>query len=41
MISNNLSDISQEKRLKSLFENLVNHDKKFKSSINSFDISSI
>ncbi|CAG8842422.1 16737_t:CDS:1, partial [Racocetra persica] len=33
VLSNNLLDISQEKRLESLLENLVNHGEKLKSSV--------
>ncbi|CAG8823516.1 42468_t:CDS:1 [Gigaspora margarita] len=41
VISNNLPDVSQKKRLESLLENLVNYGKKLKSSVSTFDIFSI
>ena len=40
VLSNNLPDVSQEKRLESLLENLVNRGEKLKSSVGTFDISS-
>ncbi|KAF0521513.1 hypothetical protein F8M41_015796 [Gigaspora margarita] len=40
VVSNNLPDVSQEKRLESLLENLVNRGEKLKSSVGTFDISS-
>ncbi|KAF0470271.1 hypothetical protein F8M41_025410 [Gigaspora margarita] len=40
VLFNNLPDISQEKRLEFLLENLVNCGEKFKSLVGTFDISS-